>query len=67
MTPQESVTKRLNALGYAIKRNDRDAWGRKWKYSTFPTSGSGPVNRLDTLHEVAAYTDNVYKVRQWQC
>jgi hypothetical protein len=64
MTPAQSVTKRLNALGYELKRNDIDAWGRRWKFTTLPLA-SGPINRFNTLHEVSVYADQVYRMRQW--
>lgn len=64
MTARQAV----NALGYQLTRNQRDAFGRKRAYRTSPiaTMNGGPTNYFDTAAQVERWAKQVQQVREWQ-
>lgn len=56
---------RLKSLGYVLRRNQVDAWRRRWAYRTSPDhgTGGGPINYFDSLADVDRYLGQVEWVR----
>lgn len=56
---------RLKNLSYFLSLNEKDAFGRKWKYRTSPM-GAGSTNYFNSLEEINRYCENIEKIRKWQ-
>jgi hypothetical protein len=67
MTPS-IIRNRARHLGYTLRSNRRDCFGRKHAWSTSPgeTMNGGPTNYFSTLESVARYLAQVEQVRSWQ-
>lgn len=58
--------RRLTALGYTIRSNQKDCFGKKWRYCTSPYNMGGSTNYFNSLDEVDRYIIKCEKNRSWQ-
>ncbi len=54
---------RLGRLGYHLHGNVIDTFGRTWKLSTSPISGSGTIGYFATLGDMALYVRQLEEFR----
>lgn len=56
----------LYRLGYILQGGVVDSFGRRWKFSTAPAAGGGPVNYFRSLSDLRDYIDRVQQIRRFQ-
>lgn len=56
----------LLRLGYILSGGVVDSLGRRWKFSTGPAAGGGPINYFSSLSELRDYISRVHQIRRFQ-
>lgn len=60
------LKRRINALGYILAYNQRDDWGRKWRYRTSPSQSGGAINYFASKAQLARWVARAEQIRQWE-